>query len=138
MILLDSSGILAALYRDQRHHRDCVAAIAQATPPRILSPFILAELDYFIVRRGGVSSELRFLAEITKGVFELAEFALKDLEEATEIIKVFHDLRIGLADASIVVLANRYRCRDILTLDERHFRPLQSGRRSFRILPADA
>ncbi len=115
-----------------------MTAIAQATPPRILSPLILAELDYFIIRRGGVTSELRFLAEITKGVYELASFDLEDLQKATKIIKVFQDLRIGLAEASIVILANRYRCRDILTLDERHFRPLQSGGRAFRILPADA
>ncbi|PYQ58058.1 MAG: VapC toxin family PIN domain ribonuclease, partial [Acidobacteria bacterium] len=53
-------------------------------------------------------------------------------------IKVYHDLNIGLADASIVVLAKRYDTRDVLTLDERHFRTLRFRRRAFRILPADA
>ncbi len=49
-------------------------------------------------------------------------------------------LGIGLADASVVVLAERYGTYDILTLDERHFRAMRplTGRRSFRLLPADA
>jgi hypothetical protein len=103
-----------------------------------LSPFALAEIDYFIVKWGGASSELRFLSEITKGVYELASFDTQDVEEATAIIQSYHDLNLGIADASIVVLANRYGCSDILTLDERHFRTLRYGRRNFRILPADA
>jgi predicted nucleic acid-binding protein len=45
---------------------------------------------------------------------------------------------LGLTDASIVVLADRYGAKDILTLDERHFRAIRaSDRRLFRLLPAD-
>ena len=45
---------------------------------------------------------------------------------------------IGLADASVVVLAERYSCASVLTLDERHFRVLLANGRPFRLLPADA
>lgn len=50
----------------------------------------------------------------------------------------YANLEIGLADASVVVLAQRHRTREVLTLDERHFRTLRDvdGRR-FRLLPAD-
>jgi uncharacterized protein len=47
-------------------------------------------------------------------------------------------LRIGIADASIVVLAARYHTTRLLTLDEGHFRvvaPLHAD--AFTILPAD-
>ena len=51
----------------------------------------------------------------------------------------YADLGIGLADASIVVLAGRHRTLDVLTLDERHFRSITGPRdRPFRLLPADA
>lgn len=57
---------------------------------------------------------------------------------ASAVVERYRGLRIGLADASIVVLAQRHRARDVLTLDERHFRALRIGQRSyFRILPAD-
>lgn len=48
------------------------------------------------------------------------------------------DLGISLADASIVTLAARHATRDVLTLDERHFRVLTIKGKPFRLLPADA
>jgi len=49
-----------------------------------------------------------------------------------------HNLELGIADASIVVLADRYATLDLLTLDERHFRAVQGpGNQPFRLLPAD-
>jgi predicted nucleic acid-binding protein len=50
----------------------------------------------------------------------------------------YADLRISLADASIVVLAERHRVHDVLTLDERHFRVLTADEKPLRLLPADA
>ena len=48
------------------------------------------------------------------------------------------DLMIGLADASVVVLAARYGTNRVLTLDERHFRVLRTpGGEYFTLLPAD-
>ncbi len=65
-------------------------------------------------------------------------FGAADIESAKAIVERYGDLRIGLADASIVVLAERHHARDVLTLDERRFRALRIGRRQrFRILPAD-
>lgn len=47
-------------------------------------------------------------------------------------------MRIGLADASLVILAARYGTTRLLTFDEKHFRvirPLQAD--AFTLLPAD-
>ena len=69
----------------------------------------------------------------------LESFAASDIRRALVVLEQFKDLDIGVADASIVVLAERYRVADVLTLDERHFRPLRhSGKRPFRLVPADA
>ena len=53
MILVDTSGLLAALDPRQAHH---IAAAQVLLRPqrRILSPFVLAELDYLIARNGGL------------------------------------------------------------------------------------
>jgi len=138
VILLDTSGLVAALFAGQNHHEECGQVLQEATPPRILSPFVLAEADYLIQKFGGIEAELLFLEEVARGVFKIPAFGLNEIREAREIVAKYHDLRIGLADASIVVLAGLYACRDVLTLDIRHFRALRPpGRRSFRILPAD-
>ncbi len=62
----------------------------------------------------------------------------EDVARAQAIIERYADLQISLADASIVVLAERHRVRDVLTLDERHFRVLTADGKPLRLLPADA
>ena len=139
MILIDTSGLLAALFPDQRRHKECAAALRNAEPPRIMSPFVLAELDYLILKYAGVEVELMFLDEVSRGVYQLAAISPYEMPSVQAVIKKYASLRVGLADAATVVLAERFKTRDILTLDERHFRAMKTAsRKSFRILPADA
>ena len=138
MILLDTSGILAALFPDQNRHVECAQALLGATPPLIISPFVLAETDFLIQKFGGVEAELLFLDEIGRRAYELAPFNANDVDAARRIVTKYRTLGIGLADASIAVLSARYRTLDVLTLDERHFRAIRPApRKHFRILPSD-
>lgn len=139
MIILDTSGLLAAIDASQRHH-EAARKVLEATPaPWILSPYVLAELDYLLATRVGQAAERALLAEVGRGVYRLEALDPTDIAAAERIIGRYAKLEIGLTDASLVVLANRYGVRDLLTLDERHFRTLRGpGGRPFRIVPADA
>ena len=139
MILVDTSGLLAALFADQRDHAACARILVEEAGPFVLSPFVLAELDYLVSSLAGVDVELSLLDEVASGAYDLASFGSSDVDEARDVIERYSDLGIGLADASIVVLSHRYDTREILTLDERHFRTLAgAGGSPFRILPADS
>lgn len=138
MILLDTSGLLAALDAGQRRHREAAASLADATPPLLLSPFVLAELDYLVATRAGKRARISLLAEVARGAYQLQPFSADDVRAASMVIERHADLGISLADASIIVLAERHAAREVLTLDERHFRVLQVHRKPLRLLPADA
>ena len=138
MILLDTSGLLAALDESQRHHTACVSALREADPPLLLSPFVLAELDYLLLKHIGPPAQAALLEEVARGAYELVPFAAVDIRRAREITVKYAELGIGLADASLVVLAERHGVADVLTLDQRHFRALRIDRRKrFRVLPFD-
>ena len=138
MILLDTSGLLAAIDSSQRHHARAAASLRESRQPLVLSPFVLAELDYLLATRVGAHAALALLAEVARGAYRLESFDAGDVAIAHETIEAYGDLDIGLADASIVVLSRRYETLDVLTLDERHFRALRgSSDRTFRILPAE-
>ncbi|MFI5009927.1 MAG: type II toxin-antitoxin system VapC family toxin [Solirubrobacterales bacterium] len=137
MILLDTSGLLAALDASQSHHARAAASLDAAPPPLLLSPFVLAELDYLIASRIGAAARGSLLKEVERGAYLLETMTGADVARAHAVIKRYADLQISLADASIVVLAERHRVRDALTLDERHFRVLMAGGKPFRLLPAD-
>ena len=138
MILVDTSGLLSALDESQRYHRECAALLNDATPPLLLSPFVLAELDYLLMRNLGAKAQAALLEEVARGAYQLETFATADIARAKEIVDRYAGLNIGLADASIVVLAERHGINKVLTLDQRHFRALRIERRKrFKILPFD-
>lgn len=138
MILLDTSGLLAALDESQRNHVECAEALNKASPPLLLSPFILAELDYLLARHIGQNAQIALLDEVARNAYQLEPFTAVDVARAKEILVKYSDLEIGLADASLVVLAERHAVNEILTLDQRHFRAMRfEGRRRFKLLPFD-
>ncbi len=138
MILLDTSGLLSAIDSSQRHHQAASAVLRDAEGPFVLSPFVLAELDYLLNTRVSSSAASSLLEEVARGAYQLAAMGTTDVARAIGVIGRYPDQALGLADASIVVLAERFGTLDLLTLDERHFRVvLGAGDRPFRILPAD-
>ena len=139
MILLDTSGVLAALVPDQKAHEASARILRKSAGPFVLSPFVLAELDYLLRKLAGTSATLDLLDEVARGAYRLAQFGAGHVAQARKVIAQYPDLGIGLADASIVVLAEALGTADVLTLDERHFRSLRLPEdKAFRILPADA
>ncbi len=110
--------------------------VAGLDAPMVVSPYVLAELDYLVATHVGVSAELDVLREISGGAYVLPHLDGNDLTRAADVVEKYNDQDIGVADASIVVLAERYSSRTLLTLDRRHFtvvRPLGGGR--FTLLP---
>jgi predicted nucleic acid-binding protein len=112
------------------------AAVNTSSGPFVVSPFVLAELDYLLATRRGVQAELAVLGELASGAWELPHLDAVAVAEAATSIDRYQDLAVGLADASLVLLAERYRTDLVLTLDQRHFGVLRTGTGgAFTILP---
>lgn len=68
--------------------------------------------------------------------WELPCMEADDLRKACTLIERYQDQDIGVADASLVVLARRYKTERLLTLDHRHFRVVRAhSGRPFTLLP---
>ncbi len=120
-MIVDTSALLSFLYQGETEHAATVAAIDGSNEPLVISPYVLAELDYLVLSRHGSRHELAVLDELTSGAWELAQMDPGRVRRAREIVARFADVPIGLADASNIVLAEDYRTATIATLDRRHF-----------------
>lgn len=139
ILICDTSGLLAALDRADPDHAACAAVVEAHAGPLLISPLVLAELDYLVRTRLGPEPAGSLADDVTSGAYDLAQLTAAEVGKCVEVDRAHGDAGIGLADASLVVLAARARTRSLLTLDERHFRtlrPQQGG--AFRLLPADA
>ena len=138
MILVDTNAVLQMVSTTAAHHDEVKRIFDEVSGPFLLSPFVLAELDYMLGERHGQGAQLALLDEVAEGAYELAEFGRSDVEQAAAVMRRYADLDVGLADASIVVLAERHGSPDVLTFDRRHFRAMRGpGGRPFRLLPDD-
>ena len=135
-MIVDTSALLAYFDSAEPDHDAVSDVIERCDDELVVSPYVIAELDYLVASRVGVDAELAVLRELSSGAWELADLNASDVAQAGGIIQKYKDQSIGIADASNVLLADRYRTRTIATLDRRHFevlRPVGGGR--FAIVP---
>jgi len=110
--------------------------MAEVTEPLVVSPYVVAELDYLTCRRMGRHAELLVLQELSSGSYEHPILGSADLARCLNVVGRFYDLGIGVTDASIVVLADRYQTTKVATFDRRHFSALRKeDGASFTLLP---
>jgi uncharacterized protein len=135
-VIVDTSALLAYFDAAEPDHPAVARVIDRAADVLVVSPYVVAELDYLVATRVGVDADLAVLRELSSRAWELGDFGAAELEQAAGIIKKYRDQRIGIADASNVVLADRYHTRTIVTLDRRHFEVLRPvGGRRFAVVP---
>lgn len=137
-LIIDAGGLYAQADADEPRHAAVAAVLRAEREILVTTELAVAEADYLILDRLGIDVELAFIDDLTSGIFVVECLSRDELRTARAVVEQYRDLRLGLADASLVVLAQRYTATRILTFDERAFRgvtPLQGG--SFTILPAD-
>lgn len=136
MIIADTSGLLAILNEREPTHDRARDAVVDADEPLVVSPYVIAELDYLLATRLGVDAALAVARELAGGAYVLAEIDAAGLTRCADVIERYRDQNIGVADASLVVLADRYETTRVLTLDHRHFTVLRSlSGDPFQLLP---
>lgn len=124
--IADTSALIAFYSESGAEHDGVSAWLATHGELMVVSPYVVAELDYLVASRKGVDAELAVLAELSGGAYELAAMSAEDIGLAAEVITRYRDLGIGITDASLIVLAARYGTDTILTLDRRHFGAMRS------------
>lgn len=136
MIIADTSGLLALFNQREPAHAAAAAAVTAERDPLVVSPFVMAELDVLLLTRVGRGAARALVEELAGGAYLLPCIDEDDLRVATEVIDRYADLGLGLTDASLVVLADRYATLRLLTLDRRRFGAVRSlGGAPFELLP---
>ena len=81
--------------------------------PLLLSPFVLAELDYLLAARVGPDAQSALLAEVERGAHTMAPMTTGDIGKAPKNDRPPCRCADRAADASSLVLAERHCTRDV-------------------------
>jgi predicted nucleic acid-binding protein len=138
-LVVDAGALYAQADADEPRHTEVAQVLRDERELLVTTELAVAEADYLILDRLGPDVELAFVDDLVNGTFVVECLTRDELDRARGVVERYRDLRLGLANASLVVLAQRHGTTRILSFDERAFRavaPLQGG--TFTMLPADA
>ncbi len=119
MITLDSSAIIAALDVRDPDHSIVLNVLESVDDALIIPTSILSEVSYFVEHRLGQRTLALFIEDIVNGSYTL-DCGDEHWIRVQELVRRYHDLPLGLADAAVISCAERHGGR-VLTLDRRHF-----------------
>jgi predicted nucleic acid-binding protein len=139
VIVVDTSIIVAYMNAADDYHAAVAGWLDGADDDLATTPLIIAEVDHLVGARGGPTARQALHRDLAAGAY-LVEWWPGAIASVVKIAKRYADTGLGLADASLVALAERLGTIEIATLDERHFRAVRplAGGKAFRLLPADA
>ncbi len=139
MTLVLDAAPLVALADAKEPQLEALLRIRKEEEGQLILPApVAAEVDYLLGVRFGEAARRAFLSDLAAQRYDVACLEAGDYRAVAELDARYSDLGLGLADCSIMVLAERYETQRLLTFDERHFRavrPLQGG--AFELLPVD-
>jgi len=133
-VLADTGPIVAILSRRDQYHKTCVKALRDMPGPLFTCWPVITEVAWLLRRDSNAIQQL--LSSIDIGLFEMLTLTTADAKPISLIMKKYRDIRIQLADASLVYLAARDGVDTVFTLDRRYFSVYRLPRgKTFRILP---
>ncbi len=136
MIIADTGAIYAFYDGNDQYHQAVRVIINQNAGEIMIPEILLVEIDYLLEKLLGVDAELNFLQDVLNGVYRLHHLNRIGLQSCHKLIAQYRDLKLGLADASVMVTAEELNIYQILTIDERDFRAVRL-KKPLTLLPAD-
>lgn len=119
MVTIDTSALIAAIDRKDPNHISALTFFQGESGPLIIPAGILSEICYFLETRYGPKLLDQFLGNVSTGDFTL-DFVESDVERVISLVRRYHDLPLGYADAAVIACAERNGGL-VATLDLRHF-----------------
>lgn len=132
--IVDSGPLLAAAMSSDPEHDASLAALKSPGVRLVIPALCVAEVSYFLERRGGARATASFVRGL--GAFDVRQPAPEEWKRIAELVEEYSELRLGVVDASVVSLAERLKTDLVMTLDHRHFGTVRPRHcKAFRLMP---
>jgi uncharacterized protein len=136
VLIVDAGPLYAAAATRDNDHRRCVELFRQAKGPLLVPELVVTEVSYLLNDRIGPHAELAFARSLAASELVAEPVLDSEWQRIAELLEQYEDLPLGMADASLVALAERHNAVQIASLDHRHLgvvRPKHIP--SFTLLP---
>ena len=124
MLLVDTGPLVPYLNRKDPDHESCAALLGTRTDDLFVKPYVLTEACYLIGKYVGAEAEINLVEAVAAGDLIQTDVLAADLARIAELVRQYRSFPLGVADASVVALAERLCITEVATLDHRRFRAI--------------
>ena len=125
--LVDTGPLVAYLVASEKEHPQVVARLDTFTGQLVTTNAVITEAMHFVVKaRKGPALLAEFVAKSGLQVVDFSQ--TDDLAEAARRMEKYSNLPMDYADATLVLLGERLKVFEILTLDRRGFSVYKTSR----------
>lgn len=136
MTLCDAGPLIALLDQKQADaHARCKAALASLPAPLITTWPCLVEAMHLLGSRGGWPIQKLLWSMRTAGNLRLYTLTDENTDRMEALMEQYRDAPMDLADASVVVAAERLDLETVFTLDSHFHAYRRNGREPFKVIP---
>jgi hypothetical protein len=135
MLIADTGFYYALADRRDRHHIRSIEVLDSLTEPLITTWPVLTETTHLMIRRLAADVAIQFMTNVADGFSLIHAFDAAEIRRMGELMQRYSTLPMDLADASLVLLAERLGHGRILSTDQRDFETYRfKNRQPFRNL----
>lgn len=136
MILCDTGPLVALIDQSDPAHARCVAALRTLPAVPLLTTWpCWVEAMYLLWRAGGFPAQEELWDYLADELVMLYTPVPGDWERMRLLMRQYSDIPMDLADASLVVAAERHRLRRIFTLDSDFHAYRIESKQPFEMIP---
>lgn len=134
-LIVDAGPLFAAFDTADPWHAECRDLLESHEGPLLVPSLALAEAAYMIGARIGAEAEVMLAADLADGNLFCEEVSAADWERIAELAARYHDMPLGMADASLIAAAERLGITEVATLDRRLAAVRPAHVEAFTLLP---
>ncbi|WP_062010549.1 type II toxin-antitoxin system VapC family toxin [Streptomyces hygroscopicus] len=91
----------------------------------LITPYVLTEACYLLAKYVGHDAEINLIEAVAAEDLIQVPTERADLSRMAELMQQYRGFPLGVADASVIALAERLKASSVATLDHRHFRAVK-------------
>ncbi|MEB3248031.1 MAG: PIN domain-containing protein [Merismopediaceae bacterium] len=117
MILCDTGVLLCLVDQSQPQHSEYIALVKQLEKPLITTWVCMGEAMYLALHRGGWPMQKQLAKMLLLNLLTIGEIDDENYPRLFALMEKYQDRPMDLADATLVLIAEKQREKRILTLD---------------------
>jgi predicted nucleic acid-binding protein len=117
--LIDAGPMIALFNSDDKYHPKIMGFLKTYKGILTTTWSVVTEVCYML--RYNTNVQIDFLRWIDKGGIKIEDIGELDIRRIIELSQKYSDIPMDLADASLIIIAERLKVKDIITIDSDYY-----------------